>query len=130
MDADYGGSLANKRSTTGYCVFLGGNMVSWRSKKQGVVAISSGEAEFRAMALGVGKLLWFQIVQEDLKIPVQRPIELLCTNQSAIMIAHNPIQYDRTKYIEIDRHFLKKKSLIQVSSKSHMCHQGVKWLIF
>ena len=61
------------------------------------------------MALGVCELLWLQIVLEDLKIPIQKPIELLCDNQSAISIAHNPVQHDRTKHIEIDRHFLKEK---------------------
>ena len=49
-DADYAGSPIDRRSTTGYCTFLGGNLVTWRSKKQNVVARSSAEAEFRAMA--------------------------------------------------------------------------------
>jgi hypothetical protein len=51
-DADYAGSLIDRRSTTGYCTFLGGNLVTWRSKKQNVVAQSSAEAKFRAMAQG------------------------------------------------------------------------------
>lgn len=66
-DVDYGGSLVDRRSTTGSFVFLGGNLVSWRSKKQGVVSRSSAEAEFRAMALRVCELLWLKIVLEDLK---------------------------------------------------------------
>ena len=68
IDADYGGSLVDRRSTTGYCVFLGCNLVSWRSKKQRMVARPSVEAEFRAMALGVCELLWLKIILEDLKI--------------------------------------------------------------
>ena len=56
----------NRRSTTGYCTFVEGNLVTWRSKKQAVVARSSAEAEFRAIAQGVCELLWIQIVLNDL----------------------------------------------------------------
>ncbi|XP_024017443.1 uncharacterized protein LOC112090417 [Morus notabilis] len=67
-DADYAGSPIDKRSTLGYCTFLGGNLVTWRSKKQNVVARASAEAEFRAMALGICELLWIKIILEDLEI--------------------------------------------------------------
>ena len=56
-DADYAGSLMNRRSTSGYCTFLGGNLITWRSKKQSVVAQSSVEAEFRSIVLGICELL-------------------------------------------------------------------------
>ena len=61
------------------------------------------------MALGVCELLWVKIILEDLKIPIQRPIELLGDNQLAINIAYNPVEHEKTKHIEIDRHFLKEK---------------------
>nr|KYP41834.1 Copia protein [Cajanus cajan] len=108
-DADYAGSIIDKRSTTGYCTFLGGNLVTWRSKKQNVVARSSAEAEFRAMAQGICELLWLKIILEDLKITWDGPMKLYCDNKSAINIAHNPVQHDRTKHIEVDRHFIKEK---------------------
>lgn len=92
--------------------------MSWRSKKQGVVARSSARAEFKVMAFGLCELLWLKIILEDLKVQVQRPIELLCDNQSAFSIAQNPVQHDRTKHVEINHHFIKEKldsRLIQLS---------------
>ena len=108
-DADYAGSVVDRRSTTGYCTFLGGNLVTWKSKKQSVVARSSAKAEFRAMAQGICELLWLKIILEDLKIRWDEPMRLYCDNKSAISIAHNPVQHDRTKHIEVDRHFIKEK---------------------
>ena len=89
--------------------FFGGNLVTRRSRKQSVVARSSAEAEFRAMAQGVCELLWLKIILEDLKINCDGPMKLYCDNKSAISIAHNPVQHDRTKHIEVDRHFIKEK---------------------
>ena len=108
-DSDYAGSISDRRSTSGYCAFLGGNLVTWRSKKQPVVARSSAEAEFRAMALGICELLWLGIILNDLRIHVEKPMKLYCDNKSAINIAHNPVQHDRTKHVDIDRHFIKEK---------------------
>ncbi|KAL5577658.1 hypothetical protein UlMin_019357 [Ulmus minor] len=108
-DADYAESVVNRRSTSGYCTFIGGNLVTWRSKKQSVVARSSAEAEFRAMALGICELLWLKIILDDLKIKRSGPMRLYCDNKSAISIAHNPVQHDRTKHIEVDRNFIKEK---------------------
>ena len=108
-DADYAGSIVDRRSTSGYCTFLGGNLVTWISKKQNVAARSSAEAEFKAMALGICELLWLKIILEDLKIQWEAPMRLYCDNKSAISIAHNPVQHDRTKHIEVDRHFIKEK---------------------
>ena len=67
-DADYVGSVTDRRSTSGYCMFLGENLVTWRSKKQNVVARSSAEAKFRAMAQGVCELLWMKIILDDLRV--------------------------------------------------------------
>jgi len=107
-DADWAGP-GDRKSTSGYCTFVWGNLVTWRSKKQSVVSRSSAEAEFRSMANGICELLWIRRVLEDLKKEAELPLKLFCDNKAAISIAQNPVQHDRTKHIEIDRHFIKEK---------------------
>ncbi|CAL9007393.1 unnamed protein product [Prunus brigantina] len=97
------------RSTSGYFTFVGGNLVTWRSKKQNVVSRSSAEAEYRGMAHGVCELLWIRRLLTELGFKPGKPMELHCDNKSAIDIAHNPVQHDRTKHVEVDRHFIKEK---------------------
>ncbi|RVW37266.1 Retrovirus-related Pol polyprotein from transposon TNT 1-94 [Vitis vinifera] len=108
-DADWAGSVTDRRSTSGYCSFVWGNLVTWRSKKQSVVARSSAEAEFRAMAQGICEGIWLNRLLEELRVPLKHPMVLYCDNQAAISIAKNPIHHDRTKHVEIDRHFIKEK---------------------
>ncbi|RVW37975.1 Retrovirus-related Pol polyprotein from transposon TNT 1-94 [Vitis vinifera] len=108
-DADWAGSVTDRRSTSGYCSFVWGNLVTWRSKKQSVVARSSAEAEFRAMAQGICEGIWLNRLLEELRVPLKHPMVLYCDNQAAISIAKNPVHHDRTKNVEIDRHFIKEK---------------------
>ncbi|XP_058180008.1 secreted RxLR effector protein 161-like [Rhododendron vialii] len=91
-DADWAGSNDDRRSTSGYFTFVGGNLVTWRSKKQNVVAHSSAEAEYR-----------------DLGYPPKQSIHVYCDNKVACDIAHNPVQHYRTKHVEVDRCFIKEK---------------------
>ncbi|RVW67455.1 Retrovirus-related Pol polyprotein from transposon RE1 [Vitis vinifera] len=108
-DADWAGSLTDRRSTTGYCSYVWGNLVTWRSKKQSVVARSSAEAEFRAMAHGICEGMWLQRILKELGIISNSTMTVLCDNKATISIAKNPVQHDRTKHVEIDRHFIKEK---------------------
>lgn len=108
-DADWAGSTIDRRSTSGMCTFVGGNLVTWRSKKQSVVSRSSAEAEYRAVALGMCELLWLKKLLTELNIEIKRPMKLYSDSKAAISIANNPVQHDRTKHVEIDRHFIKEK---------------------
>ncbi|WJZ86739.1 hypothetical protein VitviT2T_006171 [Vitis vinifera] len=108
-DADWVGAVDDRRSTSGYFTFVGGNLVTWKSKKQNVVARSSAEAEFRGMALRLCEALWLRLLLQDLGYLSRQPIRLFCDNKAACDIAHNPVQHDRTKHVEVDRFFIKEK---------------------
>jgi hypothetical protein len=103
------GSIMDRWSTSGYCTSVGGNLVTWRSKKQSVVVKSNAEAKFRAMAHGVCETLWLRILLKELGFDSKDPMRLSCDNKAAISIAYNPVQHDQTKHVEIDLHFLKEK---------------------
>ncbi|BBG99537.1 ABC-2 type transporter family protein, partial [Prunus dulcis] len=107
-DADWAGNVTDRKSTSGYFTFVGGNLVTWRSKKQNVVALSSAEAEFRGMTKGICELLWLRKLLTELGYKPTSTMNLFCDNKAAIAIAQNPVQHDRTKHVEVDRHFIKQ----------------------
>ncbi|RVW65953.1 Retrovirus-related Pol polyprotein from transposon RE1 [Vitis vinifera] len=108
-NADWAGTMDDRRSTSGYFTFVGGNLVTWKSKKQNVVTRSNTEAEFRGMVLGLCETLWLRLLLQDLGYLSRQPIRLFCDNKVACDIAHNPVQHDRTKHVEVDRFFIKEK---------------------
>ncbi|EOY03970.1 Cysteine-rich RLK (RECEPTOR-like protein kinase) 8, putative [Theobroma cacao] len=103
-DADWAGSKSDKRFTTRYCVFIGGNLVSWKSKKQNVVSQSSAKSEYRGMAQTVCEVVWMYQLLSEVGLKSSLPAKLWCDNQAALHIASNPVFHERTKHIKIDCH--------------------------
>uniref|UniRef100_A0A2N9FQ07 Integrase catalytic domain-containing protein n=1 Tax=Fagus sylvatica TaxID=28930 RepID=A0A2N9FQ07_FAGSY len=106
-DADWAGDPTDRRSTTGFCFFLGDSLISWRSKKQHIVSRSSTEAEYRALADTTSELLALRWLLEDMGLTHSSPTIIHCDNRSAIQIAHNDVFHERTKHIEIDCHLVR-----------------------
>uniref|UniRef100_A0A2N9HUY6 Reverse transcriptase Ty1/copia-type domain-containing protein n=1 Tax=Fagus sylvatica TaxID=28930 RepID=A0A2N9HUY6_FAGSY len=115
-DADWAEDPTNRRSTTGYCFLLGSSLISWHSKKQSVVARSSTEAEYRALADATSELLWLRWLLTDMGAPQTTSTPIHCDNCSAIHIAHNDVFHERTKHIEIDCHFIRHHLQAECSS--------------
>ena len=104
-DADWDTDRHDRKSTTGFCVFLVDSLISWKSKKQDVVSRSSTEAEYRAMAITTCEIVWLRWLLADMGVNIKAPTPLHCDNQSAIQIVKNYVFHERTKHIEIDCHF-------------------------
>ncbi|XP_031288187.1 uncharacterized protein LOC116146890 [Pistacia vera] len=105
-DADWAGNVSDRKSTTGYCIFLGSKLVQWCSKKQSVVALSSTKAKYRALAQASTEIAWLQNLFQELCISLPRILVLWCDNTSAGALASNPVFHACTKHIKIDVRFV------------------------
>ncbi|RVW86671.1 Copia protein [Vitis vinifera] len=105
-DADFTGCKVERKSTSGTCHFLGHSLVSWHSKKQNSVALSTAEAEYIAADLCCAQILWMKQTLSDFNLIFEH-VPIKCDNTSAINISKNPVQHSRTKHIEIRHHFLR-----------------------
>jgi hypothetical protein len=105
-DGDYVRCKIVRKSTSGTCQFLVRSLVSWASKKQNSVALSTAEAEYIVAGHCCAQLLWMRQTLRDYGYKLSK-VPLLCDNESAIRMADNPVEHSRTKHIDILYHFLK-----------------------
>ncbi|GJX47406.1 ribonuclease H-like domain-containing protein [Tanacetum coccineum] len=108
-NADWAGSPATRRSTLGYCVFLGDNLLTWSSKRQEKLSRSSAEAGYRGVTNAVAETSWIRNLLRELHIPLSIATLVYCDNVSTVYMSANPVQHQRTKHIEIDIHFVRDK---------------------
>ncbi|GJT26336.1 putative RNA-directed DNA polymerase [Tanacetum coccineum] len=109
VDSDWAKCKATRRSVTGFSVFFGKPLVSWKSKKQTIVSRSLAEAEYRALATVTCEIMWLLNLLRDFKLEIEKHVLIFCDNKAALQIAVNPVFHDRTKHFEIDLHFVRGK---------------------
>eukprot|EP00253_Pinus_taeda_P012207 PITA_12207 len=112
-DVDWAGSVDDRKSTSGGAFFMGSRLVSWFSKKQSSIALSTAEAEYAVAASCCTQLLWMMQTLQDYQITCTPPISILCDNTSVINISKNPVMHSKIKHIPIKYHFLREQVLEQ-----------------
>jgi hypothetical protein len=119
-DADWGGCLDTRRSTTGYLFKTFGGPVAWKSKRQATTALSTTEAEYMASADATRQAVWLRQLLKDLGQGLEGPLPILNDNNAAILLSKNPVNHDRSKHIDIRHHFLRDKVSDNAIDLSHV----------
>jgi hypothetical protein len=106
-DANWGGDLEDRRSTTGFVFMIGGGAISWSSKRQPTIALSTTEVEYMANTQATKEAIWITKLMMDLRyMEEKKMIMIRCDNQGAISLTKNPTDHARTKHIEVQHHFV------------------------
>ncbi|XP_073138675.1 methionine aminopeptidase 1B, chloroplastic-like isoform X2 [Henckelia pumila] len=119
-DADWAECPDTRKSTTGWCIFLGDALISWKCKKQDCVSKSSTESEYRAMSATCSEILWLRCLLSEFGFPQTARTPLHGDNTSAIQISVNPVYHERTKHIEVDCHYIREAFTHGVISLPHL----------
>ncbi len=134
MDANWVGNVSDRRSTSGFMFSFGSGAISWNSKKQPIVVLSSMEAEYRSATIVACELVWLQKLLSNLGQLVDAPVVIYCDNISSILLANNLVYHARTKHIEVHYHFIREKvianeiDLIHVSTEDQVVDIFIKAL--
>ena len=107
-DSDWGRDLDERKSTTGYCFYIGDAAFTWSSKKQAIVTLSTCEAEYVAASSTVCHCIWLRNLLSFLGFAQQGPTEIRVDNKSAIALAKNPVFHERSKHIDTRYHFIRE----------------------
>jgi len=106
-DSDWGGDTADSKSTTGYIVLVNNNIISWNTKKQPTVALSSAEAELMALVEVTKEIAWLSMLLTELNYNINQPSTIYVDNQSTIKMSANLSEHDRSKHIRIKYNYIK-----------------------
>ena len=107
-DADWAGDVQDRRSSSGNVFLLGGGAITWSSRKQSSVALSTVEAEYMALSVATQEAVWLRQLQEELDVTEAGPTLIYEDNQVAISMAKNPVFHKRTKHVQIRYHFVRE----------------------
>jgi hypothetical protein len=122
-DSDYGGDVDDRKSTSGYVFMMGSGAVSWSSRKQPIVTLSTTEAEFIAAAHCVCQGIWLKRILECIGLEQRKCLTVLCDNSSTIKLSKNLVLHGRSKHIDIRFHFLRNLSCDGVIELIHCASQ-------